>query len=45
MTHDQNFFPIPTPMIIIKQLKYNNCFSLFKVKYENKQDKGELFGR
>ena len=32
-------------MIIIQQLKFNKFSSLFKVKYENKEDKGGFFGR
>ena len=32
-------------MIIIQQLKFNKFVILFKVKDENKEDKGELFGR
>ena len=32
-------------MIIIQQLKFTNFVSLLKVKDENKEDKGELFGR
>ena len=36
--------PIPTPIIIIQQLKFHNYVRLFKIKDKNKEDKVELFG-
>ena len=43
-THRPHPPPIPTPTIIIQQLKFHKFVSLLKFKDENKEDKVELFG-
>ena len=45
MTYEFFSFPGPTPIIIIQKLKFNNFVSLFKVKYQHKEDKEGIFGR